>query len=84
MKAKQLSVGRNKSGALEIFFTGMNNGLWHDWQLGPSNSGWAGATRFAGEQAQNVVVGQNPDGRLESFFPGEGDRLYHDYQITPA
>jgi hypothetical protein len=81
--AKQVAVGRNADGRLEIFYVGTNNDLYHNHQTVPNGNGWAGETHFANNSAKQVAVGQNQDGRLEIFYVGTNNDLYHNWQTAP-
>jgi hypothetical protein len=39
--AKQIVVGQNADGRLEVFYVGTNNKIYHNWQTAPNN-GWNG------------------------------------------
>jgi len=92
--AKTITAGRNSDGRLEIFFTGTDKTLYHDWQTTPATLPndtvppspnnpvrWNGATTLGKKiKAQQVAIGQNKDGRLEAFYVGDNNDLYHVYQ----
>jgi len=84
--AKQICVGRNYDGRLEIFYIGTNDRLYHNWQEKP-NGGWHGEEEFKDGShyyaAKQICVGQNVDGRLEIFYIATNDRLYHNWQEKP-
>ena len=80
--AKQLTVGRNQDGRLEVLYVGADDKLYHNWQDAPSN-GWAGEAAFGGS-AKQLTVGRNQDGRLEVFYVGTDDKLYHNWQDAPS
>ena len=80
--AKQVAVGTNADGLLEIFYVGTNNDLYHNRQLSPDGA-WAGQVSFAGNSARQIAVGQNEDGRLEIFYVGTNNDLYHNWQTQP-
>ena len=84
-KAKQIAVGNNADGRLEILYVGLDDVLYHNRQLGANNH-WSGES-FVGPKepvkAKHVSVGQNADGRLEVFYVGLDDVLYHNWQIAP-
>lgn len=81
--AKQMAVGHNADGRLEIFYVGTNNDLYHRWQTSTSGLVWSAETRFANNSARQVAVGQNKDGRLEIFYVGNNNDLYHNWQTAP-
>jgi hypothetical protein len=92
--AKALTAGVNDDGRLEIFYTGTDKTLYHDWQSTPATlptvetpnapnnpNPWLGQTLFGkGNKANQVSLGQNSDGRLEIFYVGTGSDLFHGYQ----
>ncbi len=80
-QAKQLVVGQNADGRLEVFYIGTNDALYHNWQTVP-NGAWNGEVGLGG-WAKQLVVGQNADGRLEVFYIGTNDALYHNWQTVP-
>ena len=82
--ARQIAVGRNADGRLEVFYVGTNYDLYHNWQTIPNGLLWARETRFPKDSAQQIVVGQNADGRLEIFYVGTNNDLYHNWQIAPT
>ena len=81
--AKQVTVGQDVDGRLEIFYVGTNDGLYHNWQTAP-NGGWAGETPFPNDSAQQIALAQNADGRLEIFYVGTNNNLYHNWQVAPG
>ena len=94
--AKALTAGVNDDGRLEIFYTGTDKTLYHDWQTTPATlpttatpnapnnpNPWIGQTLFGkGNKANQVSLGQNSDGRLEIFYVGTSNDLFHGYQTT--
>ncbi len=76
-----LSVGSNQDGRLEVFARGMDQALWHIWQVAP-NSGWSGWSSLGG-QIDLLSVGSNQDGRLEVFARGMDQALWHIWQVAP-
>ena len=76
--AKQIAVGQNKDGRLELFYVGTNNALYHNWQTS-AGGGWSGENSIGGS-AKQIADGQNSDGRLEVFYVGTNDAIYHNWQ----
>jgi hypothetical protein len=62
--AKQIAVGQNADGRLEIFYSAMNDSLYQNWQTSPGGA-WAGEARFIGDRAKQIAVGRHSDGRLQ-------------------
>jgi hypothetical protein len=88
--AKQVTVGQNSDGHLEILYVGTNNDLFHNWQKKPNISdgaNWAGEQRSAHNganySANQVAVAQNKDRHLEIFYVGTNNDLYHNWQKVP-
>jgi hypothetical protein len=83
---KQLSVGRNLDGCLELFFTDSDSNLLHAWQLTPASVGnpntFNGPVQFPKDSAQQISVGQNSDGRLEIIYVGTNNDLYRNWQTN--
>ena len=79
--AKELSIGSNSDGRLELFYIGIDDNLYHNFQTTPSG-GWYGESPFSGA-AKKIVIGSNSDGRLELFYIGTDNNLYHNWQTTP-
>jgi hypothetical protein len=40
--AKQICVGQNQDGRLEIFYVGTNDRIYHNWQTTPNGNNWNG------------------------------------------
>jgi hypothetical protein len=94
--AKALTAGVNDDGRLEMFYTGTDKTLYHDWQTTPATlpttatlnapnnpNPWIGQTLFdKGSKANQVSLGQNSDGRLEIFYVGTSNDLFHGYETT--
>lgn len=80
--AKQLAVGRNQDGRLEVFYVGTNDAIYRNYQTVPNN-GWSGEMALGGS-AKQIAVGQNQDGRLEIFYVGTNDAIYHNYQTAAS
>ena len=84
--AQYIGVASNADGRLELFYIGMDNILYHDWQLNPvTGTSWSGGKFLSTAQntAKSLVVGNNADGRLEVFYIGMDDIVYHDWQMAP-
>jgi M6 family metalloprotease-like protein len=81
MKGKPV-VAQNADGRLEVFVRGLDNGLWHIWQL--SGGGWSGWHSLGGGMTADPVVGRNNDGRLEVFIRGLDNGLWHIWQTFNA
>ncbi|MEP7141431.1 MAG: hypothetical protein ABI707_01115 [Ferruginibacter sp.] len=80
---QQLSVAQNADGRLELFYTSINDALYHVWQAAP-NSGWVTDEPLGDNNAaKQLCVGSNSDGRLEVFYVGTNDKLYHNWQVSP-
>src|SRR5262249_12951871 len=79
--AKQITVGSNKDGRLEVFYVGTDNNIYHNYQVAP-NGGWHGELALGGA-AKQITVGSNKDGRLEVFYVGTDNNIYHNYQVAP-
>ncbi len=41
IEARQIAVGMNENGTLEIFYVGMENHIWHDRETAPGSGDWA-------------------------------------------
>ena len=65
---------------LEIFARGMDQGLWHQWQVPGGWSGWASL----GGWIDQPVIARNVDGRLEAFVIGSDHALWHNWQVSPG
>jgi len=79
--------------ALEVFYTGTNDVLYHNWQ-NPPGGAWVGQhllgnatdkAKAPGPQlSQTLAVGQSLSGQLEVFYIGTNDVLYHNRQTSPG
>ena len=74
-EARALTVGQNKDGHLEVFYIGLDDNLYHNWQTSPGSS-WAGEAPFGGK-ARALTVGQNKDGRLEVYGTSDEALMAH-------
>jgi hypothetical protein len=77
-------VAQNQSETLEIFYVGMNNDLYHNWQTAPNSTAWVGEMRISNDSARQIAAARNVDGRLEIFYVGTDSKIYHNAQTTPA
>jgi acylphosphatase len=76
--ARQIVVGQNGDGRLEVFAIGREDyALHHIWQQ--PEGGWSQWRSLGGGVVQ-IVVGRNRDGRLEVFGIGAGWQVYHIWQ----
>ena len=71
-------------GRLEIFVTGSDGRLWHNWQIIPGQ--WSGWASLGGSIVGTPGVGKNSDngGRLELFAKGTDSALWHIWQMPPT
>jgi hypothetical protein len=84
-RLRNLVVGQNADGRLEVFGTAGDDTIWHTWQTSPSD-GWSSWEPFhtVGDRLRNLVVGQNADGRLEVFGTAGDDTIWHTWQTSPS
>jgi hypothetical protein len=73
---RQIALGRNEDGRLEIFAVGGNSQLWHLYQLA-ANGGWSTWEQLMGPTLQQLTVANAADGRLEVFAVGTDHALKH-------
>jgi Thermolysin metallopeptidase, alpha-helical domain/Thermolysin metallopeptidase, catalytic domain len=78
--AKQLLVAKSLDGRLEMFYIGLDDAIYHNWQLTPGGN-WSGYEAF-GDSAKQLIVAQNQDGRLELFCIKLDDTIFHNVQTT--
>lgn len=80
---KQLVYGQNQDGHLELIYIGTNDGLYHNWQVGP-NSPWHGEDGLGGS-ARQIALGHNQNQALELFYIGTDPNytIYHNWQTSP-
>src|SRR6266568_3262216 len=80
------TIGKNDDGRLEVFATGLDNALWHIWQVAP-NGPWDNWASLGGppnvDIGHSIGVHVNDDGRLEIFATGSDSALWHIWQVTP-
>src|SRR6266566_5168339 len=78
------SVGRNAYGRLEVFYSDVNNEIWHIWQTAP-NGTWSTSALLNklanASYYSSIAVDENADGRLEVFTIADG-ALWHIWQTT--
>ncbi len=78
------SVGRNADGRLEVFYSDVNNEIWHIWQTAP-NGTWSTSALLNklanASYYSSIAVDENADGRLEVFTIADG-ALWHIWQTT--
>lgn len=81
----RLTVGQNKDGRLELFFTDIQTSvIAHSLQMAPDSAQWAVEQLFNHEDtASQLVAAQNADGRQELFYTGTSGNLYHRWQTAP-
>lgn len=83
-----VSIGREPNGALDVFFRGGDNSLWHTVQNTPGNSSsWSGHIRLGSASCymdSAPTVGTNANGALDVFFRGGDNALWHIYQTSPG
>jgi hypothetical protein len=77
--SKELAIGNNADGRIEIFYVGTNDQLFHRVQV---TGGWSGELAF-GTAVHDVSVGRNPDGRLELFYATSTGAPGHTAQVAP-
>lgn len=93
-KAKQVALGRNHDGHLELFYHSADDYVYHTWQLNRtvlqggacvSAGDWSAPVRLgtAADRAYSVSVGRNADGRLEVFAIGRNSAIRHVWQTQP-
>jgi len=78
---------RSADGRLEIFITGRDGAVWHQWQTAASN-GWSGwfshGAPGGGLGAAAPAVSASGDGRLELFGVGADGNLWHKWQTAAS
>jgi hypothetical protein len=82
-----VSVGINKSGALEVFGVAQDDQLHHIWQTS-AGGGWS-AWASLGAPPAGLSIGDprvisNLDGRLEVFLQAKDGAIWHVWQTTPS
>ncbi|MGV1029998.1 MAG: peptidoglycan-binding protein, partial [Dermatophilaceae bacterium] len=84
-RLRDVVMGANADGRLEVFGTAGDDTIWHTWQTSPSN-GWSAWTQFhsAGDRLRTLAVGRNADGRLEVFGTAGDDTIWHTWQTSPS
>jgi hypothetical protein len=71
-------IARNVDGRLEIFARGMDNALWHTWQLSLAGS-WSPWASFGGIMYSGVAVGVNAGGHIDTIHRGSDLGVYRLY-----
>ncbi len=81
---KDITVGKNSNGALEVFIIGVDGCIYHIGQTAPNN-GWGNWIRLGltTQKAKEFGLGTNADGRLELFNVGTDNGIYHYWQNSP-
>lgn len=81
--ARELSAGTNPDGRLEVFYTAMDNKLYHAYQVAP-NGGWTREMWYSGFASRAVVVDTDAAGCLNVFTTSNdpGTFGYPPNQIT--
>ena len=89
--ADQVTVGTNSDGRLEIFYVGLNNELFHNWQNQPPDvtkpgtlNSWHGEIRFAKNSAKQIAAVTNSMSEIEIFYKGADDHLFRNAQKMPS
>src|SRR6185369_15324956 len=70
--AKQIALGYNADGRMELFYIGLDDVLYHNWQTAP-NGRWKGEYPVGPDgrsKAKQVAVGKSVDGRIDIFYIG--------------
>ena len=80
-RIKRPVVVSNQDGRLEVFVEGLDDAVWHKWQVAPNN-GWSGWGSLGGDITDHAV-GNNQDGRIEVFARGTDGGLWHLWQTKP-
>jgi len=82
---KDLDVGKNANGFLEIFTVATDETLWHSKQttLGNEWGAWTSLGQPLSGLNGYTAVASNKDGRLEVFCTGIDGALWHIWQIAP-
>ena len=72
-------MSKNSLGLLELFFTDLNNVVFHLKQI--AHHQWeASATQFDAAALKMVLI-PNQDGHLELIYLGTDQQLYHNWQL---
>lgn len=79
----QPSVAVNADGRLEVFATGTDSALWHNWQTSPGGS-WSGWNSLGGGVLGSPTATINADGRLDVFVLSVSNNVWHIYQTSPG
>jgi hypothetical protein len=80
-KAKQVTTALNSDGRLEAFYVGMDNNLYHNYQIASSADGWSGQITLGGSGAANQISAiRDKAGKLEVFYIGTDTKVYRNSQ----
>ncbi len=86
VNSSQVSWGLNNVGNPELFVTGVDGNVYHDYAtpgLGTGWSGWSSLSQPAGGAASDVQVGRNNLGNQELYVVGRDGTVSHRY-ATPG
>lgn len=82
---KDIEVGKNPLGKLELFVLATNGNVWHQLQLVPLTNGWGQWVwfwiPFDESSITDIELGTNSDGRLELFASASDGTLRHRWQV---
>jgi len=78
---REIEVGLNGDGRLEVFVIGINNQVYHNWQTTPGG-GWSGGWTMIqpGVMFTEIDVGRNLDGQLQVFAVGADFQVHTSLQ----
>ncbi|MFN2466250.1 MAG: protease pro-enzyme activation domain-containing protein [Candidatus Dormibacteria bacterium] len=77
----------NRDGRLEMFVTGADGNVYHNWEpypSGPLGSYASLGGPSAGSFRNDPAAGLNPDGRIEAFAIGTDGTVWHAWQFAPG
>lgn len=81
-------LARSADGRLELFATGVDGALYHQWETGVGTfiwSGWVSAGKPEGTRfVDHPAVAPSADGRLELFVTGADGNVWHRWQIRAS
>jgi hypothetical protein len=77
---KQIAVGANTNGTLEVFGIGADNAAWFCQQQAGSWGNWQSLSGYV----KQLAVGRESDGALEVFGIGPTNSVWVNSQISPA
>jgi hypothetical protein len=79
------AVAANRDGRLEVFVRGVDNAVWHTWELTPGGAWATGWASLGGVVTSAPAVAPNADGRLEVLAVGaDASTIYHQWQVVPG